>query len=140
MARALWLAVALTAGLTRSGGAAGATVPPEVNAGAEGGRSMFRTYCATCHGISAKGDGPLADQLRFRPADLTLLAKRNRGSFDPAKVEKIIDGRDPVKGHGGPDMPVWGDAFKGASEGYSEKAVKERIKALVDYLETIQVK
>jgi len=29
----------------------------------------------------------------------------------------IIDGRHPVPGHGGPDMPVWGDAFKRAGIG-----------------------
>ena len=136
MGRFPWLVVALTAGLAGPGAAAAAPA----DAGAEGGRSLFKTYCASCHGVTAKGDGPLADQLRFHPPDLTLLAKRSNGKFDSAKVEKIIDGRDQVKGHGGPDMPVWGDAFKGASEGYSEKAVKERIKAIVDYLETIQVK
>ncbi len=37
-------------------------------------------------------------------------------------------------------MPVWGDAFKRSSEGYSEAAVKARIKALVEYLEGLQVK
>jgi hypothetical protein len=45
-----------------------------------------------------------------------------------------------VKSHGGTDMPVWGDAFKESPATYSEKAVKERIRALVDYLRTIQVK
>ena len=140
MARISWLVAALTAVVASPIAVAAGTARPEVNAGAEGGRSLFKTYCASCHGTAAKGDGPLADQLRFRPPDLTLIAKRNGGKFEPAKVEKIIDGREPVKGHGGPDMPVWGDAFKGASEGYSEAAVKERIKALVDYLEMIQAK
>lgn len=46
----------------------------------------------------------------------------------------------PVKGHGGTDMPVWGDAFKRSVEGYSEKAVKTRIEAIVEYVRTIQVK
>ena len=45
----------------------------------------------------------------------TRLAQRNKGRFDAEKVQRIIDGRDPVKGHGGPDMPVWGDAFKQTS-------------------------
>ena len=43
----------------------------------------------------------------------------------------IGDGRELVKGHGGTDMPVWGDAFKRSSAGDSETAVKARIKALV---------
>src|SRR5947209_6201754 len=76
------------------------------------GDALFKTYCGSCHGKSAKGDGPLADALRFRPADLTLIAKRNGGKFDADKVYRTIDGRDLVKGHGGTDMPVWGDAFK----------------------------
>jgi mono/diheme cytochrome c family protein len=103
-----------------------------------GGDALFKTYCASCHGKSAKGDGPLADSLRYRPPDLTLIAKRNKGKFDSEKVYRIIDGREPVKGHGGTDMPVWGDAFKRSVDGYSEKAVKERIQALADYLKSIQ--
>jgi hypothetical protein len=42
-------------------------------------------------------------------------------------VRKVIDGRQPVTGHGGKDMPVWGDAFQAAS---GESAVKARIEAL----------
>lgn len=102
------------------------------------GSALFRTYCATCHGLSAKGDGPLADHLRFRPPDLTLIAKRNDGKWDADKAARIIDGREPVKGHGGPDMPVWGDAFKSTRDGYGEESVKDRIQALVDYLASLQ--
>ena len=104
------------------------------------GDALFKTYCGSCHGKSAKGDGPLADHLRIRPPDLTLFAKRNGGKFDADKVYRIIDGREAVKGHGGVDMPVWGDAFKRSGEGYSEKAVKARIQAITDYLSSIQVK
>jgi len=35
-------------------------------------------------------------------------------------------------------MPVWGDAFKRAGEGYDEAKVKERINALVDHIATLQ--
>ena len=51
---------------------------------------------------------------------------------------RAIDGRGPKEIHGGSDMPVWGDAFKRAGEGYSEAKVKERIDALVDYIATLQ--
>ena len=107
--------------------------------GTDGG-SLFRTYCASCHGKEAKGDGPLADNLRVRPPDLTLLAKKNKGTFDADLVYRIIDGREPVKGHGGTDMPVWGDAFKHSAEGYSEKAVKARIDAIVVHLKSVQAR
>ena len=104
------------------------------------GSDAFKSYCGSCHGTSARGDGPLANELRYRPADLTRIAKRNGGKFDGEQVFKIIDGRRPVKGHGGTDMPVWGDAFKQSSDTYSEAAVKARIQSLVDYLASVQVK
>jgi mono/diheme cytochrome c family protein len=141
MARVPWRMIAFAVGCSALPAIA---IRPAQNAeprdAIESGQSQFKTYCATCHGPSAKGDGPLADQLRIRPPDLTLFAKRNGGKFAAEKVNRIIDGREPVKGHGGPDMPIWGDAFKRSSEGYSEAAVKARIKALVDYLESLQVK
>jgi len=118
--------------------AAAAQQTTETFPGGKGGPEVYRTYCATCHGVSARGDGPLATHLRFAPPDLTLLAKRNGGRFDDEQVHRIIDGRKPVKGHGGPDMPVWGDAFKRSGEGYSEEAVKARIDALVAHLKSLQ--
>ena len=102
------------------------------------GSDLFKTYCASCHGVAGKGDGALATQLRFPPADLTLLARRNKGKWDGDKVRRAIDGRDPVKGHGGTDMPVWGDAFKSSREGYSEDAVREKIQALEEHLRSLQ--
>jgi len=128
--------------------AAGVSTAPAVSSqetvetfvGGTDGGALFKTYCAVCHGKTAKGDGPLADDLRFRPPNLTLLAKRNKGTFDADQVRRFVDGREPVKGHGGPDMPVWGDAFKRSREGFSEKAVKARIDAIVDHLESVQAK
>jgi hypothetical protein len=52
----------------------------------------------------------------------------------------VIDGRTKVTGHGGPDMPVWGDAFMRTAENLTEASLKHRIQALVDYLETIQAR
>lgn len=102
------------------------------------GSALYRTYCTSCHGLSGKGDGPLAERLRFRPPDLTLVARRNEGKWDAEKVARIIDGREPVKGHGGPDMPVWGDAFKSSREGFDEESVKAKVVALVEYLQSLQ--
>jgi hypothetical protein len=55
-------------------------------------------------------------------------------------VFKIIDGREKVAGHGGPDMPVWGDAFQRSVEIRDEAAVAARIQALVDYLQQMQLR
>lgn len=104
------------------------------------GDYLFRTYCAACHGVTAKGNGPLADSMRKRPADLTEIAKRNKGEFPKDLVFRMIDGREPVKGHGGADMPVWGDVFSRAVEGGDQNIVQKRIEALVDYLAGIQAR
>jgi mono/diheme cytochrome c family protein len=102
------------------------------------GSELFKTYCAVCHGKSAHGDGPLAANMKKPPPDLTQFAARNGGVFPSALVAQIIDGRQPVTGHGGPDMPVWGDAFRASRVESSEEAVQARIKALVEHLERIQ--
>jgi mono/diheme cytochrome c family protein len=104
------------------------------------GEDLFRTYCAVCHGTAARGDGPLADSLKRRPPDLTGIAARNAGVFPSDKVFRIIDGRERVPGHGGTDMPVWGDAFRRSVEGGDAKAVRGRIEALVKYLDGIQAR
>ncbi len=111
-----------------------------VRASQSHGSYYFQTYCAACHGTSARGDGPLADSMRKRPANLTEILKRNSGVFPKDLIFQVIDGRQPVRGHGGPDMPVWGDAFKRSIEGGSEDAVRNRIQAIVDYLEAIQLR
>jgi len=53
-------------------------------------------------------------------------------------VLQIIDGRKPVAGHGGGDMPVWGDAFGRTADGADATAAK--LDVLVKYLETLQQK
>ena len=101
------------------------------------GRLLFTTNCASCHGTSARGDGPVASALRVPPTDLTKLAAGNGNVFPSAKAHRIIDGRD-VGPHGNPDMPVWGTAFKRSPDGPTEAEVKARIGAIVRYLESIQ--
>jgi mono/diheme cytochrome c family protein len=100
------------------------------------GGELFVTYCASCHGVTGRGNGPAADELRRPPADLTQFTKHNGGVFNGAKVHSIVDGR-AVRAHGSMEMPVWGDAFKWR-EGLPEQAIKGRIEALVRYLESIQ--
>ena len=139
MSKTMWTLVLafVAAGV---GSAAGAQETAEAIVTDSSGPALFKSYCSSCHGVSAKGDGPIAHALRFQPADLTQIAKRAQGTFDQAKVHRMIDGRQPVKGHGGPDMPLWGDAFRRTADGFSEKAVSVRIDRLVEYLETLQVK
>ena len=101
------------------------------------GAELFKTWCASCHGVSADGTGPLAPQMKRRVPDLTQIAEKNGGVFPVARLRRIIDGRD-VGAHGNPDMPIWGNAFKTSKDGFSEASVRARIEAIVRYLETMQ--
>ena len=104
------------------------------------GAAVFSTYCVSCHGSLARGDGPLAVSMKRKPANLTEIAKRNGGEFPTDRVFRTIDGRQKVRGHGGPDMPEWGDAFGRSSEAGDAERVKRVIQSLVDYLQSIQVR
>ena len=132
--------VTLTVALFATGTRADDATDEQTRNNAPLGSYLFKTYCASCHGVGARGDGPLADAMRRRPANLLEIATRNKGTFPGELVYKIIDGRTKVPGHGGPDMPVWGDAFMRTSDGTDEASVKHRIQALVDYLESIQAR
>lgn len=104
------------------------------------GAEVYRTYCVTCHGPSGLGDGPLAATMKKKPANLTELAKRNGGAFPSEMVFKTIDGRTPVRGHGDPNMPAWGEAFQKSREAGDRERVNSVIQSLVDYLESIQLR
>ena len=102
------------------------------------GSDLFYNNCAACHGTDGKGNGPMGQVLTIRPSNLTIIAKNTGGIFPAAKLYQLIDGRNPdIRGHGGPDMPVWGEVF--AARG-SAASVNDRINALVKYIETLQVK
>lgn len=59
------------------------------------GQNEFKVFCASWHGVGAKGDGPIANAFRRRPPDLTQLATRNGGTFPADRVFQTIDGRVP---------------------------------------------
>jgi hypothetical protein len=46
--------------------------------------------------------------MKKKPANLTILAKRNNGVFAADAVYKRIDGRDTKTSHGSSEMPIWG--------------------------------
>lgn len=100
------------------------------------GKGYYQTYCASCHGIQGKGDGPMADILTVKPADLTQLSTGNEGRFPFWRVYRIIDGREEVKAHGPRAMPIWGNWFQ-QTEGSEPRAVG-RILELAHYLKSIQ--
>jgi mono/diheme cytochrome c family protein len=107
------------------------------------GRGDFMTYCSACHGVSGIGDGTVAEFLTLTAANLTQMSLKNGGIFPRQRAIEVIDGRAQVSVHGERDMPVWGDWFKfeadaDGGDAKAEKIVRERIDALVTYLESIQ--
>jgi len=103
------------------------------------GKEMFMSYCASCHGKNAKGDGPAARALSQAPADLTTLAKRNAGKYPSDKVTSVLRGQSPLMAHGDQEMPVWGPVFWKMSQGH-EELVQLRIANLNQYIESLQEK
>ncbi len=106
-----------------------------------GGRNEFLQYCAVCHGVNGKGKGPMVEQLKIQPADLTQLSKKNGGEFPLWSTYRFIDGREEVKEKGPRVMPIWGVEFHkeaGSSDPEAEFQVRERILRLVYYLQSIQ--
>jgi mono/diheme cytochrome c family protein len=112
------------------------------------GRNEFLQSCASCHGVSGKGDGPVAKSLSPRPSDLTKLSEANNGVFPVSRVHEVIDGRIERLVHGTRDMPVWGERYMRemispefpnfASKEWAEAMVRRRISALVEYISTLQ--
>ena len=113
-----------------------ADTPADAAAAAKG-RVTYGRYCVSCHGPQAKGDGPLARDLRVSVPDLTTLAQRNGGKFPSERVVQVIQGGETVRGHGTADMPAWGDAFK-KTKGTGEATVDAAIRNLSQYLRTLQ--
>jgi len=108
---------------------------------AEIGKELFLRNCASCHGESARGDGPVAGALRTPPADLTRIAARHGGAFPKGEIARFIDGRYGVEAHGTREMPVWGERLgeRIPESGVSEEVVRGDLAVLVEYLQSIQL-
>ena len=118
--------------------AAAAQEPEEMSYG----EAEYINSCAVCHGEAARGDGPFAEELVKRPADLTMLAEKNGGEFPYSRVFSMIDGRYVVSAHGSREMPVWGQAFvEEDRENFGKDAelvTAERIHELTQYIQSLQ--
>ena len=103
------------------------------------GDHLFNAYCASCHGVDAKGNGPMARWLKVAPSDLTRIAARNGGTFPLERVDRIISGEETLPGgHGTRAMPVWGPVFSQVTR--DQDLGKVRIDNLARYLRDIQTK
>jgi mono/diheme cytochrome c family protein len=107
------------------------------------GAREFASSCASCHGVSGKGDGVLRSFLIQPPSNLTMLSKNNGGVFPFQFVWEAIDGRaaSAMPGsHGVREMPVWGDVYLTDDQRPREWFARNRIASLIDYLARIQEK
>jgi mono/diheme cytochrome c family protein len=125
-----------------SSGLSHAAQTPDAKAGPDAavaaqGQVIFKRYCAACHGAGGAGDGVLAKELRQTPTNLTQLAAKNGGVFPFDKVVRSVDGRDKVRVHGEPDMPVWGEVFT-KTRGTDAPDVESALNRIAHYLWSVQ--
>ena len=106
---------------------------------ATNGKQMYTNYCAPCHGVDARGRGPVAPALNNAPADLTVLAKNNHGKFPDAHIVTVLQNGPDIPAHGTALMPVWGPIFM-TFGGHSAAQVQLRVRNLTNYLESMQAK
>ena len=104
------------------------------------GKQMFRDYCAACHGMEGKGDGPVARFLRTPPADLGALAQRNGGKYPADKVAATLRLGTDGGAHGTSDMPTWGSLFRNQDKKTGLGFAEVRIHNLTEYVKTLQEK
>lgn len=86
------------------------------------GAIEYENSCAVCHGFQGKGNGVMADSLKNKPTDLTMLSKNNHGHFPFTEVYRVIEGSHRVGVHGSRDMPVWGNRYRKEAEKYDADA------------------
>lgn len=105
------------------------------------GTADYARFCASCHGPSGKGDGPLAAGLAPRPADLTTLSARAGGTFPRLQVMGRINGY--TMGRSDSHMPQFGDLLEGGTVMYDAgdghpAATPARLVGLVEHVEGLQ--
>lgn len=108
------------------------------------GRGIYIDNCTSCHGTTARGDGPLASQLDRPVPDLTMISKRNGGVFPMAEVLSTIDGYTRRVRDGDLVMPEFGIELQaGPLVNYDSgdsiaTPTPSRLIAIAEYLRSIQ--
>jgi mono/diheme cytochrome c family protein len=100
------------------------------------GADTFREYCAVCHGIGGRGNGPAASALKVLPPDLTMLQKRSENKFPEDQIRAMLLGQRALPSHGTADMPIWGPIFRDLED---KQVTTMRIGNLLKYIRAFQV-
>ncbi|MCO4847150.1 MAG: cytochrome c [Yoonia sp.] len=105
------------------------------------GQRTFVENCASCHGLDAKGSGPMSRNLIKMAPNLTTLASRNGGVFPRDYVMSTIDGLDRGSHFSGA-MPEFGAGDMGDTIIVEENGIGTPVPAdllaLTAYLEGLQ--
>lgn len=105
------------------------------------GAALYGRYCSACHGSDGRGTGIVSGLMKPKPADLTKLAAKAGGEFPFYEVLRVIDGRETVRAHGDPDMPVWGEVFASEAGPPDERErliARGKVVEITEYLAGIQ--
>jgi mono/diheme cytochrome c family protein len=101
------------------------------------GRGLFVQYCASCHGMDARGAGPAAPALKAKVPDLTTLEEKD-GRFDAVHVSAWIDGTRMSSAHGSREMPIWGKVFAVRPQKAGPAWAQADTAVLTTYVKSIQ--
>ena len=114
---------------------------PVSKAPANNGRQMYVNYCAPCHGVDGKGNGPAAAALKKQPTDLAVLSRNNGGKYPSTHIVSVLQFGTANPSHGSAEMPMWGPVLGSVNSAPSEPNVSAlRISNLSRYLQTLQEK
>ena len=106
---------------------------------ATSGRQMYVNYCAPCHGVDGRGQGPVASALKTPPPDLTVLSRNNHGKFPDSHIVAVLQNGALIPSHGSAEMPIWGPILGKMNQSNAQDRML-RISNLSRYLEALQVK
>ena len=134
---AMAAALALTMGYADQ--TAGKLIIPVQKTNPTSGKQMYTSYCAPCHGVDARGHGPVATALKTPPVDLTALARANHGKYPDTHILSVLRFGSELTSHGSAQMPVWGPIL-GKMGPVNSQDKDLRMANLSRYLETLQVK
>ena len=109
---------------------------PIASSQSESGGQLYKNYCAACHGVEGKGDGQVARFLKGPPADLSVLAQHNNGTYPADRVAATLRNGTDIGVHGTSDMPIWGPVFQSRVENVAQT----RIRKLTEFVESLQQK
>jgi len=105
------------------------------------GREMYAKYCASCHGLTGKGDSPAAPAFKHPPANLTRLAAENGGEFPALLVVYTLKFGPNDRAHGDIQMPVWNNIFREMDWYSMDDSIPQiRTRVLTEYIKTLQSK